>query len=834
MPHLIIDNRPVEVPAGTKVIDAAEQLGIMIPRFCYLKALGAVGACRMCAVNFLAGPVKGVKISCMITAMDDMVISTNDQESVAFRRQVIEWLMVNHPHDCPVCDEGGHCLLQDETISGGHSIRRYPGTKRTYRNQELGVFVQHEMNRCIHCYRCSRFYQDYAGYRDFGVMSIGSRICYGRFQDGALRSPFAGNLIDICPTGVFTDKPARYKARRWHMQRAPSICIHCSLGCNTIGNGYYREIIRQEGRENEQVNGPFLCDRGRFGCLFANHAERPRRPRVDGVNCGWQRVMAEAVARLKSIIVEYGSSAVAVLSSGRASVETQAMLRYCSGLLGATGPHFFTDADMERKLRLAVARLDDSLTISLGAIHKADVILVIGADPLNEAPMLALSLRQAVRSGALVAVIDPRPIDLPLDFVHLPVSPGELEGAAGYLVRQAVTAEAFARLGAKARRFLGALPSRFAFNVELMEQLTMFSRRLAESGKPVIICGTGIVRDTTPDFAADLVVLLRELHGGGGLFYVFPEANSYGAALFTDPRSPSFSQTLQVMEEGSVKALVVVESDPWRAFSDRARLEKALAGLELVIVLDYVPSYLTTRAQLLCPTTTHFESGTSFINQEGRVQYAQPVHEAGRPLRQVAGGGHPPRNYDQRAEADNPRPAWEIIRELTAALIPEGEALAGMEPAQIIAESGMAGELPPAAEYPADGFLVVPRRAERKPHFVTAGPRQERALPAAMELILTESIFGTEELSSYAAPIQQAEDAPFFLLQTEDAAAAGFQDNETAILHLAGGALEIPVRISADMAGGTVVLPRHHLLPWQKLKDQQEVPLFCRLEKGRS
>lgn len=831
MPNLIIDNRPVEVPAGTKVIEAAERLGIMIPRFCYLKALGAVGACRMCAVHFKEGPVKGVQMSCMIDAKDDMVVSTNDPEAVDFRRQVIEWLMINHPHDCPVCDEGGHCLLQDETVSGGHGIRRYPGTKRTYHNQELGLFVQHEMNRCIHCYRCVRFYQEYTGYRDLGVMHIGNRIYYGRFRDGALESPFSGNLIDICPTGVFTDKPARYKARPWHTQRAPSVCIHCSMGCNTIGNGYFREVIRQEGRENEAINDLFLCDRGRYGCLFANHAERPWRPRIDGVDVGWQQVMAEAAARLRIIMAQHGPGAVAVLGSGRASLETQAMLRHCAGLLGAAGPHFFTDRAIEHKLKRAVARLDDSLAISQGAIRQADVILVIGADPLNEAPMLALSLRQAVRGGALVAVIDPRPVELPFDFVHLPIAPAELEQAAGSLVRRAIMEEEFKDFGSEVRQFLDALQAQYTFKTELAEQLADFSVRLAACNKPVIVCGTGIVRETTPDFAADLAVLMRELRDECGLFYVFPEANSFGAAIFSDPEQPDFSHSLRAMEEGAVKALVVVENDPWRTFPDRARLEKAFAGLELVVALDYLPSEMTVRAQVLCPTTTHFESGVSFINQEGRIQYARPLHEAGRPLRQVGHGSHPPRDYERQAKENLPRPAWEIIRELTASLLLESDALASLTPAQLIAGSGTAGELPPEVEYPADGVLVGRRRAETGPLFATAGPRQEQGPYAGLELILTEAVFGTEELSSYAAPIQQAAPEPFICLQAEDAAALGLRDSDTAILHLDRGKMKIGVRVSDDMARGTVVLPRHHRLAWQKLRERPEAAR-CRLEKA--
>jgi len=276
MPELIIDNRPIQVPAGTKVIEAAERLGIMIPRFCYHVALGAVGACRLCAVKFLDGPVKGLQMSCMIDAQDAMVVSTTDAEAVDFRRQVIEWLMLHHPHDCPVCDEGGHCLLQDHTESSGHAIRRYRGPKRTYHDQYLGPLLQHEMNRCIQCYRCSRYYQEFAGYGDLSALQIGNKVYFGRHSDGILQSPFAGNLADICPTGVFTDKPSRYVGRRWEYERTPSVCINCSLGCNTTVSARYREVVRLEARFNPVVNGHFICDRGRHGFAYASLAQRPR------------------------------------------------------------------------------------------------------------------------------------------------------------------------------------------------------------------------------------------------------------------------------------------------------------------------------------------------------------------------------------------------------------------------------------------------------------------------------------------------------------------------------------------------------------------------------
>ena len=282
MPKIIIDDREVEVPDGTKVIEAAELLGIMVPRFCYHPALGSVGACRVCAVKFLEGPFKGVQMSCMIDAKDGMIISTTDEEATEFRQYVIEWLMLHHPHDCPVCDEGGHCLLQDMTISGGHGIRRYLGLKRTYHDQYLGPLVQHEMNRCIHCYRCSRFYQEFAGYRDLGVMQSANRTFFGRYEDGILESPFTGNLSDICPTGVYTDKPSRFFGRRWDYERTPILCINCSLGCHTVASARYRDLVRQEARYSKAVNGFFICDRGRHGFQYARHEQRPRRALIDG------------------------------------------------------------------------------------------------------------------------------------------------------------------------------------------------------------------------------------------------------------------------------------------------------------------------------------------------------------------------------------------------------------------------------------------------------------------------------------------------------------------------------------------------------------------------
>ncbi|MBT8372531.1 MAG: (2Fe-2S)-binding protein, partial [Deltaproteobacteria bacterium] len=385
MPKLIIDDRKIEVAPKTMVIEAAAQLGIMIPRFCYHPALGSVGACRVCAVKFLKGPFKGVQMSCMIEAQDGMVVSTTDEEAMDFRKHVIEWLMLHHPHDCPVCDAGGHCLLQDMTVSGGHGIRRYAGRKRTYTDQFLGPLIQHEMNRCIHCYRCSRFYQEFAGYHDLGVMCNANRTYFGRFEDGILESPFAGNLNDICPTGVYTDKPSRYFGRRWDYQRNPSLCINCSLGCHSVASVKYREIRRQEARFSNEVNGYFICDRGRYGFFYANYESRPRRASIDGETVSHDQAVQVAIAQLGKASRDSGGSAIAAVGSARSSLETQAMLRHLCQSMGWRRLAYFMDTNATLKVKTAIARLEPQLAVSLREVEKADFILCVGADPLNEA-----------------------------------------------------------------------------------------------------------------------------------------------------------------------------------------------------------------------------------------------------------------------------------------------------------------------------------------------------------------------------------------------------------------------------------------------------------------
>jgi NADH-quinone oxidoreductase subunit G len=410
MARLIIDNIPVEVPAGSNVLEAARQAGIWIPHFCYHPALGSVGACRLCAMKFVEGPVKGVQMACMVPAQDGMVVSTTDTDAARLRQLVIEWLMLNHPHDCPVCDEGGECLLQDYTVAGGHGVRRYDGRKRTHVNQELGPHIEHEMNRCIQCYRCVRFYQEYAGGTDFGVLGSAGRVYFGRFRDGELASPFAGNLVDICPTGVFTDRTARFRARYWDYEMAPSICPHCSLGCATTPAARYRELLKVVARHNDAVNGWFICDRGRFANGAVNDPARPRTPLVDGRPVEWDAALDAFLRRVTEVGELYGPASIAVVGSPRLALEGSALLPRLATALGAGTLSLFTGS-AEAAMAAAATALPPERRASQATVRAADCIVVADCNLPDEGPMLALAIRQAWRTGAQLFALGTTPAE---------------------------------------------------------------------------------------------------------------------------------------------------------------------------------------------------------------------------------------------------------------------------------------------------------------------------------------------------------------------------------------------------------------------------------------
>ena len=601
MPQIIIDNIPLEVPEGISILEAARSADIVIPHFCWHPALGRAGACRVCAVKLLEGPVKGIQMSCMLPVQDGMVVSTADPEAVALRARVIEWLMVNHPHDCPVCDEGGECQLQDYTIAGGHGIRRYDGKKRTHVNQYLGEFIEHEMNRCIQCYRCVRFYQEYAGGTDFGVLGRAAAVYFGRQSDGSLQSPFSGNLVDICPTGVFTDRTARYRARYWDYDMAPSICPHCSLGCNTVPMARYRELLKVTARRNDTVNGWFICDRGRFSNREVHAPDRPRRPLVDGQTVSVAAAIETLAERVITFMAAGSSGALAVVGSQRMSHEGNVMAARLAKLLGECVLCYFVDGAVSAGAVAVPGLLTPETAASQQDVRDADLVVILGCDLPAEAPMMALAVRQAWRNGARV-----------------------------YRAAAAVSVQ---DTGSGPQDVL-------PFGYETVVSLDMIP--FCEARRPVIISGTG---------AAARTALRSAAPPHARLAFILEGPDTHGCALLA--RVHGAVPLDDALAGGAVTGIISFEADL------PADLPDAIA---VIGAADWRPGAAVSRAGVFLPATAWVEQCGTFINNEGRTQRFEKIMAPGLPIQGLDPAGHPPRVHRHTAPGSDPLPAEHLIR----------------------------------------------------------------------------------------------------------------------------------------------------------------------------
>jgi len=640
MPKLIIDTIPLDVPEGTNVLEAARSIGITIPHFCWHPALGKAGACRVCAVKMLEGPVKGIQMSCMLPAQDGMVVSTTDEEAVAMRRAVIEWLMINHPHDCPVCDEGGECQLQDYTIAGGHGVRRYDGPKRTHVNQYLGEYIEHEMNRCIQCYRCVRFYQEYAGGTDFGVMGRSGSIYYGRQQDGQLESPFSGNLVDICPTGVFTDKTARFRARYWDYDMAPSVCPGCSLGCNTVPMARYRELLKMTARRNDAVNGWFICDRGRFSNAAVNAPDRPRQALVDGETVSMSDALDILSERLSEFLALNGPDALAVVGSPRMSQEGNIMAARLREETGIGTLCYFGDMLQAECALEATSLVTAENAASQDDVRRADLVAVLECDLLDEAPMMALAVRQAWRNGAKVYVVDgdaPFP-SAPLRERSLGTETGTGKGTESQLNGvESRLSGVESRLSGVESRLSGveALP------FEFVRVTALSGIPFNEATNPVVICGankkglTGI-RTAVPE--------------GVKLAFILEGPNAFGCALLArEQGAVSFSEALA---GGRIKGVIALEAD----------LPADLPpDIRVLAAADWLPTHLIGRAEIALPVTSWIEMDGTYVNNEGRAQRFKKVMEPGLPIKGLSPELHPSRIHRHDAPGGDLLPSWKIL-----------------------------------------------------------------------------------------------------------------------------------------------------------------------------
>jgi NADH-quinone oxidoreductase subunit G len=636
MATIYVDNKPFEVDGADNLLRACLSLGLDVPYFCWHPALGSVGACRACAVKQYANAddKRGrLVMSCMTQSTDNTYISIDDAEAKAFRKSVLEWLMTNHPHDCPVCEEGGHCHLQDMTVMTGHNKRRYRFTKRTHKNQDLGPFINHEMNRCIACYRCVRYYGDYAGGDDLGVYGANNNLYFGRERDGVFNSEFSGNLIEVCPTGVFTDKThsERYN-RKWDMQFSPSVCQQCSVGCNTSPGERYGELRRIENRYHGEINHYFLCDRGRFGHGYVNRKDRPRQPFLrtsTSTNNSVLEILSaeEAVSKIgESLRPAFSQERVIGIGSPRASLEANYALRE---LVGAQ--NFYCGigaAELEHiRLVLSIMQSTAARTPALREMEKADAVFILGEDVTQTAPRIALALRQAVKTVAVDMAADLKIPDWQIAAVqHIgqrekcplfigSYSATRLDDVAESTVNGA--ADDLARLGFAVAHFIDSdAPAVPGLSAEYAAVAQRIAQALLAAEKPLVVSGTGAASESILHGAANIAKALSKKGKTPSLALCVPEVNSLGVAML---QADSVDAGLRALVNGEADALVIVENDLYRR-APAELVDGAFSHVSTVVVIDHQSTATSEKARYILPAASFAEGDGTMVSMEGRAQ----------------------------------------------------------------------------------------------------------------------------------------------------------------------------------------------------------------------
>lgn len=633
MAKVVIDGVTYEVNPDNNLLQECLSQGLDLPYFCWHPCMGSVGACRQCAIKQYrdADDKDGILVmACMTPATDGAILSIEDEQAKSFRSSVIESLMISHPHDCPVCEEGGECHLQDMTLMSGHNYRRYDKKKVTHRNQYLGPFLNHEMNRCITCYRCVRYYDDYAGGTDLSAQASHHHVYFGRHEEGVLESEFSGNLVEVCPTGVFTDKAfSENYSRKWDLQTAPSVCVGCATGCNTAPGERYGSLRRIVNRYNSEVNGYFLCDRGRFGFDFVNSDDRLREAVLqDGGSS--QTLTGE---QAESAVNEFKAPGTIGIGSPRASNESNFALR-C--LVGEDNFYpGYSDTEHEAmQLILQLAKDKAFHSPSIREIEQADAIVILGEDVTNVAPRIALALRQSVRNKALeladesripqwqdAAVRELAQHDRsPLSILSTYVS--RLDDVASDNV-----VDSLANLASIGHEIASKINSQAptSATTEHSALSEKIAAQLQAAKHPLIIAGSTSGDAELIKAAANIARALQQQKSAViDLCLLLPEVNSMGVAMLASENN-TLSKALASLQVGSASKVIVLENDLYRR-APQSEVDAALKKAEKILLLDQLSTATTAKADYVLPVTAFSEHEASYINYEGRAQLSFQVN----------------------------------------------------------------------------------------------------------------------------------------------------------------------------------------------------------------
>ncbi|GLX77510.1 NADH-quinone oxidoreductase [Thalassotalea insulae] len=638
---IYIDDQPYQVASDNNLLAGVLSQKLNLPYFCWHPSMGSVGACRQCAVTQYQdeNDQRGrLVMACTTPVTEGMRIGLTDKSAVEFREQVIAAMMTNHPHDCPVCAEGGECHLQDMTVMTGHTQRQYQGEKRTFTNQYLGEFIGHEMNRCITCYRCVRYYKDYAGGDDFDVFGSKNQVYFGRQQDGQLESEFSGNLVEVCPTGVFTNKlfSAHY-TRKWDLQSAPSVCAHCTVGCNTSVGERYGSVRRVMNRYNQQINGYFLCDRGRFGIGFVNSEYRLKS--VKGI----AQHAPDKLTKLdvSKALVHFKNKRFLGIGSARASYEANYLLKQL------VGNDRFSLGLSKTQMQLAALHhqyLAKNNPVSIAEIEQSDFVLIVDEDITQTAPRMALAVRQALRN---ISVDKAARLGVPSWQDSAVRTIGGKQLSPLYLLQRQDT-----KLDSVAQQVL--LQSSQC-TIELLilmaelvkghtplteltyenEGVSSLLNKLVQAKKPLIIGGWN--SGSAQLFAAVLAFIdaLTEADIPVRSVMVAPQANSVGLLSLLDEQSLPVETVLEQLKEGSKETFdgVIFLEQELSQFSTEQLISLQRQDLT-IIALDHSENQITEIADIVLPVAPVTESDGHFVNYQGVIQSFYQVHPSVLPVQE--------------------------------------------------------------------------------------------------------------------------------------------------------------------------------------------------------
>ncbi len=788
MVHLTIDGRPVAVPKGTTVWQAARQNGIEVPVFCYHDRMPPLGACRMCLVEVEKMPK--LATSCTLEAGEDMVVRTQTDRVRQAQQAILELLLVNHPLDCPICDKGGECPLQDNTLRFGPGQSRFVETKRQFRKHvRMGPVLVLDRERCILCWRCVRFGEIVAGDDALKGFERGYHSQIATPAMEPVRSKFIGNTMEICPVGALTSATYRFRSRPWDNRTVQSVCPHCGCGCATTLNVRGADLTRTRPREHPEVNDIWLCDKGFFGYEFVGSPERLRAPLVRRDGALREATWDEALGRVADALRSTSPEAVGVIGGARSTNEDDyLLLRLFRGVVGTNN----IDFRVETAYPQPTSRAAWGLPVAIADVERADAIVLVGCDLTEEYPILWLRVKKAIDRGAPLVIAGAWEPEVARWAQHRLIHRRGGEAALLRALAGGVRAEdGAAASGAPAEAIraaadtLRAAPRALVLAGEAALEQPGAERVLAALDELCAACHgapLGILRGRGNSGGAQVLGLLPDMLPGYRPLGD-PSAREAVAAVWGRPVPSAPGRTVRGMLEAAraadLEVLYVVGADPASDYPDARAWEEARRGLRCLVVHELFLTRTAEAADVVLPVLAYAEKTGTVANIEGRVQRQDQA---------LLGPGV------ARSDA-------EIFVDLASRL---GSPLAVASWEQVFAEIGRM--IPGWAE----GARLAPPRpgagAGRDGAGIPDGPlpRPEGALA----LVAGRRLFDRGTMAARCPGVRGQAGEPFVAVHPEDAARLGLRDGMPCEVRSPRGALRLAVRVWAGVHRGHAYAPR--------------------------